>query len=155
VGEARLRGMVGTERLRLSLAALLVATVIVYNIRQDPSGIPTPTRTTDACKLQYSHFHVLFTLSPLVVLYFLAAPFLTELDWQKLYILPVIAFVWTTPWDNELVRKEAWWYPTSCVLARIGYVPVEEYAFVSEIMTTILSHLVLNANLCSLSCSRS
>lgn len=93
--------------------------------------IPIPKQTTDQCALHYSHFHLLFTIPPLAVLYFLASPFLTSLDWYKLYLLPIIAFIWTTPWDNELVRQEAWWYPTSCVLARIGYVPIEEYAFVS------------------------
>jgi lycopene beta-cyclase len=41
----------------------------------------------------------------------------------------VIAFVYTTPWDNYLVYREVWGYPPGRVLGTIGYVPVEEYAF--------------------------
>lgn len=114
----------------LSACLLLIAAVYVYNTSESAS-IPTPRSTSDQCKLHYSHFHLYFTLPPLFFLYFLARPFLTALDWYKLGVLPIIAFVWTTPWDNELVRMGAWWYPSSCVLARIGYVPIEEYAFVS------------------------
>jgi len=40
-----------------------------------------------------------------------------------------IAFVYTTPWDNYLVAREVWGYPPGRVLATIGFVPVEEYAF--------------------------
>lgn len=53
----------------------------------------------------------------------------TRLAWWPLGLLVVIAFVWTTPWDNYLVAREVWTYPLDRVLARIGYVPVEEYAF--------------------------
>jgi lycopene beta-cyclase len=41
----------------------------------------------------------------------------------------VVAFVYTTPWDNYLVYREVWGYPPGRVLATIGYVPLEEYAF--------------------------
>lgn len=40
-----------------------------------------------------------------------------------------LAFVYTTPWDNYLVYRGIWGYPPGRVLATIGYVPVEEYAF--------------------------
>lgn len=40
-----------------------------------------------------------------------------------------IAFVYTTPWDNYLVASEVWGYSPDRVLARMGHVPVEEYAF--------------------------
>lgn len=41
----------------------------------------------------------------------------------------VLAFLYTTPWDNYLVYSEIWGYPPGRVLATVGYVPVEEYAF--------------------------
>jgi putative membrane protein len=41
----------------------------------------------------------------------------------------VIAFAYTTPWDNYLVAREVWGYPPGRVLATVGWVPVEEYAF--------------------------
>jgi lycopene beta-cyclase len=44
-------------------------------------------------------------------------------------LILVVAFVYTTPWDNYLVWKGVWGYPPERVLARIGYVPVEEYMF--------------------------
>ncbi len=40
-----------------------------------------------------------------------------------------IAFIYTTPWDNYLVFSGIWDYPADRVIARIGYVPLEEYAF--------------------------
>jgi len=40
-----------------------------------------------------------------------------------------LAFVYTTPWDNYLVANEIWTYPPGRVIATVGYVPVEEYAF--------------------------
>lgn len=103
-----------------------------------------PINEASACKLHYSHFHLLFTLPPLAILYALTKPFLTQLDYSKLFLLPIIAFVWTTPWDNELVRKKAWWYPRSCVLARVGYVPLEEYAFfiLQSLITSFLTILI-------------
>ena len=118
----------GSLALCFAFVAYLLHTQKSYGQRT----IPTPRSTSDQCRLHYSHFHLLFTLPPLLLLFLIARPFLSALDWYKLYTLPVIAFVWTTPWDNELVRMGAWWYPSSCVLARVGYVPVEEYAFVSE-----------------------
>lgn len=146
-----------SSRLRLAAFVLILVASIALFISTKSNSIPVPKRTTDQCALHYSHFHLLFTIPPLALLYFLASPFLTSLDWHKLYLLPIIAFVWTTPWDNELVRQEAWWYPTSCVLARIGYVPVEEYAFVSRATELkwilLISDCLLNSD--SLSCNRS
>lgn len=89
------------------------------------------TQTDDVCQFSYPRFHVYFTLPATTVLYFLNRPFLTQLDKAKLILLPCIAFFWTTPWDNELVRQRAWKYPRSCVLGTIGFVPYEEYFFVS------------------------
>lgn len=99
---------------------------------QEAAQLPSPGGAEDQCKLHYARFHLLRTIPQTAALYWLAAPFLTSIDYAKLGLLPVIAFVWTTPWDNELVRQKAWWYPHSCVLARVGYVPIEEYFFVSD-----------------------
>lgn len=99
----------------------LAATLALLSLLPAPKG----------CQLSYGAFHLRFTLPALTLLYALARPFLTPLDHAKLIMLPTIAFVWTTPWDNEIVRNGAWTYPPSCVLAKVGYVPVEEYAFVS------------------------
>ena len=44
--------------------------------------------------------------------------------------LSVIAFVYTTPWDNYLVANSIWTYNSSKIIGIIfGYVPFEEYMF--------------------------
>ncbi len=56
--------------------------------------------------------------------------------------LVVIAFVYTTPWDNYLVATRVWWYDESLVLKDwvIGWVPLEEYCFF--ILQTVFSGLL-------------
>lgn len=49
--------------------------------------------------------------------------------WLGVAALAGIAFVWTTPWDNYIVANGVWTYGADRVIAVIGYVPVEEYAF--------------------------
>lgn len=49
--------------------------------------------------------------------------------WLGVAILVCIAFVWTTPWDNYLIYLGVWDSPPERVIGRIGYVPLEEYAF--------------------------
>lgn len=44
--------------------------------------------------------------------------------------LAAVAVLWTAPWDEHLVRTGVWAYAPDAVLARIGAVPLEEYAFV-------------------------
>jgi lycopene beta-cyclase len=84
--------------------------------------------------MTYLQFHLVFLLPPLLVLAALAAR-----RWRRgaaardpawaLWLLPVIALVYTTPWDNHLVARGVWTYPPGRVLGTVGYVPVEEYAF--------------------------
>lgn len=83
------------------------------------------------CVFSYAQVHAYFTIPPTIVLWLLNRPFQCQLYRAKLVLLPTIAFVWTTPWDNELVRQRAWRYPRSCVLGTVGFVPIEEYFFVS------------------------
>lgn len=92
--------------------------------------------------MTYAQFHVAFTLPWLALLGVAAArarrlgrPIAGDMgrgDAVALWALALhvlIAFVYTTPWDNYLVYREVWGYPAGRVLATIGYVPVEEYAF--------------------------
>ena len=44
--------------------------------------------------------------------------------------LALLALAWTAPWDEHLVRSGVWSYAPDRVVARLGSVPVEEYAFV-------------------------
>lgn len=50
--------------------------------------------------------------------------------WVVIIGLCVVAFVYTTPWDNYLVATRVWWYDPALVTGIvIGYVPIEEYTF--------------------------
>jgi len=44
-------------------------------------------------------------------------------------ILAVVAFTWTTPWDNYIVARGVWSYDATRVIGTVGYVPLEEYLF--------------------------
>ena len=77
--------------------------------------------------MTYLEFHLAFTLPPLLALALLQGR--TTERWWPLALLVGIAFVYTTPWDNYLVAREVWSYPPGRVLATVGWVPVEEYAF--------------------------
>lgn len=46
-----------------------------------------------------------------------------------LLLMCLVAFVFTTPWDNYLVRNDIWYYGQDRVSHVIGYVPIEEYTF--------------------------
>lgn len=95
--------------------------------------------------LSYLAFHLIFTIPPIVLLATtLPRPLAGVGGKRGLWALPLlclIAFTYTTPWDNYLVANEIWWYGESRVLATIGYVPVEEYAFF--ILQPILTGLFL------------
>lgn len=81
--------------------------------------------------MTYFEFHLVFILPILLLQLFLLwrrrASFTQVL--LAIVTMSVVALVYTTPWDNYLVKNEVWWYGADRVLAVIGYVPVEEYAF--------------------------
>ena len=77
--------------------------------------------------MTYLQFHLAFIAPPLVALALLQPRGMGR--WWPMFALAGIAFLWTTPWDNYIIARGVWTYPPERVLARIGYVPVEEYAF--------------------------
>ncbi len=82
--------------------------------------------------MTYSQFHLIFTLPLLALLIFVSRRTWLGRENQLfmgLGFLCLIAFVYTTPWDNYLVYRGVWGYEPHRVLAVIGYVPIEEYAF--------------------------
>ena len=82
--------------------------------------------------MTYMQFHLVFTL-PAILALKMAGPRLVSRDQVKaavsLLTIAVIAFVWTTPWDNYLVQRGVWGYEEGRVLGTVGYVPIEEYLF--------------------------
>lgn len=77
--------------------------------------------------MTYLQFHLAFVIPPLVALVLLQPRGAGR--WWPLAALAAVAFVWTTPWDNYIIARGVWTYPEDRVLAKVGYVPVEEYAF--------------------------
>jgi len=77
--------------------------------------------------MSYLAFDLLFVALPAVLL-------LLGRSWRPLLgpvaVLAPVALVWTAPWDEHLVRTGVWSYGPDRVLATIGSVPAEEYAFV-------------------------
>lgn len=83
--------------------------------------------------MSYLTFHLLFTLPPTLIMGGTLPQSLDEIGgWRARWAIPIIsliAFTYTTPWDNYLVARSVWWYGPDRVLATIGFVPVEEYFF--------------------------
>jgi len=79
----------------------------------------------------YLQFHLVFLLPPLLLLAVPVTRTIRQRPWlgAGLATLVVIAYVWTTPWDNYLVASGVWGYGDGRVLGTIWYVPVEEYLF--------------------------
>ena len=83
--------------------------------------------------MTYLQFHLVLTLPVLVALALVQRRPLAGLGARvalgALAAVVGLAVVYTTPWDNYLVYRGVWTYPADAVVATIGYVPVEEYAF--------------------------
>lgn len=99
--------------------------------------------------MTYLQFHLVFILPVIALLYltqpkplggrFALGPWVVRLH---LWLLPLVAILYTTPWDNYLVYRGIWSYPQERVLFRIGYVPIEEYLYF-VLMTLLTSLLAL------------
>ena len=83
--------------------------------------------------MSYFAFHLIFILPPILVfLWFQQRPLagIGGLRAQLgIPLLALVAFIYTTPWDNYLVWHEIWGYGRDRVVGTIGYVPIEEYLF--------------------------
>lgn len=82
--------------------------------------------------MSYLAFLGLFIVPPLLALAWTQGRRLRTIHPRAPWFLaamPLIALVYTTPWDNYLVWRGVWGYGPDRVLGTIGYVPVEEYLF--------------------------
>lgn len=62
---------------------------------------------------------------------------------RALLYIAIVAFAYTTPWDNYLVAEGIWTYGADRVLGTLFYVPYEEYAFF--LLQPVLSGLWMRA----------
>lgn len=89
--------------------------------------------------ITYIDIHLIYTIPVIGVLSLITLPFLNGSEIFKISFISIIAFVYTTPWDNYIIYNEGWSFSTEKVLGIIGYVPIEEYMFF--IIQTVLTSL--------------
>jgi len=82
--------------------------------------------------LTYLGFHLLFVL-PVIALLSWRRPALSprrrSIGRVGLTLMGTVAFLYTTPWDNYLIERGAWFYGEERVAARVWLAPVGEYLF--------------------------
>lgn len=83
--------------------------------------------------MTYLQFHLVFILPPILLLAWFLRKKLVDETWRRplraLAGMMLVAFIYTTAWDNYLVWKGVWGYGADRVLLTIGYVPLSEYLF--------------------------
>jgi lycopene cyclase domain-containing protein len=82
--------------------------------------------------MTYLQFHLIFILPPLLVLYLATRKRLQRIGPRAVPALVgvvLLALVYTTPWDSELIRRGVWGYGPERVIGTIGLIPIEEYLF--------------------------
>ena len=87
--------------------------------------------------MSYLKFLIIFVCLPLLVS-LCAKKLLTKPNKTErlpIALMALVALVYTTPWDNYLIMRGVWTYPTGGVVGVLGYVPIEEYFFM------VLHHL--------------
>lgn len=82
--------------------------------------------------MSYSAFLVIFLLIPILVLSILLRHRIRRTHCQAAAVVCLLAFLWTTPWDNYAAAKGLWRFDHSFVLGYpfwFGSLPLEEYLF--------------------------
>ncbi|MBC8102038.1 MAG: lycopene cyclase domain-containing protein [Cytophagales bacterium] len=82
--------------------------------------------------MTYSGFLLLFLALPIALLLLVLRRRLTRFHRLGLGLVCLIAFVYTTPWDNYAAYKTLWSFDPAFVWGPpfwIGYLPLEEYLF--------------------------
>ncbi|MBC8140531.1 MAG: lycopene cyclase domain-containing protein [Armatimonadetes bacterium] len=82
--------------------------------------------------MTYSLFLLLFLVLPTALLFVFLRGRLARHHALALLIVNVIAFLYTTPWDNYAAYQKLWTFAPAFVWGRplwFGYLPLEEYLF--------------------------
>ncbi len=80
--------------------------------------------------MTYLRFHLIFNLPLLIVLAAVTGtvPWTAE-EFEAFGWVLLAVMIFTTPWDNLAAKWGIWGFPREKFSLRIGYLPVEEYAF--------------------------
>ena len=80
--------------------------------------------------MSYLRFHTWFNLPLLLLLIVLNVhqPW-DPADLRAIVLVLGLVLLFTTPWDNFAAKRGIWGFPPERYLWRLGYLPVEEYAF--------------------------
>lgn len=81
--------------------------------------------------MTYLQFHLIFTLPVLVLLHLVGVPGggAGVPDGVAVGTVLALVMVFTTPWDNYAAAHGIWGFPDGRYLFRVGWLPIEEYAF--------------------------
>jgi len=80
--------------------------------------------------MTYLRFHLIFNLPLLIILAALTGPVpWTAGEVEALGLVLLAVMIFTTPWDNLAAKWGIWGFPREKYSVRIGYLPIEEYAF--------------------------
>lgn len=111
-------------------------------------GSPSLTTHREGA-LRYATFLLTFVLPPVLMLGLLQKreplPSFRHGRARAISATCLVALAYTTPWDNYLVFRGVWGYGSGQILGTLGYVPVEEYAFMilQPVMTALFLCILL------------
>ncbi len=103
--------------------------------------------------MTYLGFLLLFVLVPIAVLLRRTRGYRPDgagIPFSRaLAFIAIVAFAYTTPWDNYLVAERIWTYGADRVLGTLFYVPYEEYAFflLQPVLTGLWMRALLSRDL--------
>ena len=82
--------------------------------------------------LTYLQFHLVFSLPPLALLWYIAPRYdrtRRRRATAGIAILVAIAYTYTTPWISYMIQRGTWWYADGAVLVRALSIPLGEYLY--------------------------
>ncbi len=82
--------------------------------------------------MTYGGFLLVFLVLPIAALLALLGRRLRRFHLIGIGLVCLLAFVYTTPWDNYAAYKRLWYFDPAFVWGRpfwFGYLPLEEYLF--------------------------
>ncbi len=82
--------------------------------------------------MTYAQFLLVFLLPPILVLAVVLRRHVRRPQGIALALVCLLAFAYTTPWDNYAAYKRLWTFDSKFVLGPpfwFGYLPLEEYLF--------------------------